>query len=146
MNTENSIPIDNNINNNNINNRNQEAQNNNINSNNNTTNVQPKQEKMKEIPKKINIDITISKELTKYVQLSTIKSFVADKSQKKFYSFLNELCKYNQKTYYNLDTNLKNLDNTYITLCKNFGEFYLKLFKDELELKAFIFLFIRLCL
>ena len=137
MNTENSIPIDNNINNNNINNRNQEAQNNNINSNNNTTNVQPKQEKMKEIPKKINIDITISKELTKYVQLSTIKSFVADKSQKKFYSFLNELCKYNQKTYYNLDTNLKNLDNTYITLCKNFGEFYLKLFKDELELKAF---------
>ena len=137
MNTENSIPIDNNINNNNINNRNQEAQNNNINSNNNTTNVQPKQEKMKEIPKKINIDITISKELAKYVQLSTIKSFVADKSQKKFYSFLNELCKYNQKTYYNLDTNLKNLDNTYITLCKNFGEFYLKLFKDELELKAF---------
>ena len=137
MNTENSIPIDNNINNNNINNRSQEAQNNNINSNNNTTNVQPKQEKMKEIPKKINIDITISKELTKYVQLSTIKSFVADKSQKKFYSFLNELCKYNQKTYYNLDTNLKNLDNTYITLCKNFGEFYLKLFKDELELKAF---------
>jgi hypothetical protein len=127
----------NNINNNNINIRSQESQNNNININNNKANAPPKQEKMKEITKKVNIDITISKELATYVQLSTIKSFVSDKSQKKFSSFLNELCKYNQKTYYNLDTNLKNLDNTYITLCKNFGEFYLKLFKDELELKAF---------
>ena len=132
----NNINKSNNINNN-INIRSQESQNNNININNNKANAPPKQEKMKEITKKVNIDITISKELATYVQLSTIKSFVSDKSQKKFSSFLNELCKYNQKTYYNLDTNLKNLDNTYITLCKNFGEFYLKLFKDELELKAF---------
>ena len=130
--------VSNNINNHNINIRNQESQNNNINSNNNNkTNVQPKQEKTKEIPKKINIDITISKELSTYVQLSIIKSLVSDKSPKKFSSFLNELCKYNQKTYYNLDTNLKNFDPSYKTLCRNFGEFYLKLFKDELELKAF---------
>ena len=132
----NNINKSNNINNN-INIRSQESQNNNININNNKANAPPKQEKMKEITKKVNIDITISKELATYVQLSTIKSFVSDKSQKKFSSFLNELCKYNQKTYYNLDTNLKNLDQTYNALCKIFGEFYLKLFKDELELKAF---------
>ena len=144
MNTEKNLPKDysdnnninksNSINNNNNINRSQETQNNN---NSNKTNAQPKQEKMKDIPKKINIDITISKEMTTYVQLSTLKSFVMDKSQKKFSSFLNELCKYNLKTYYTFDTNLKNLDPSYKTLCKNFGEFYIKLFKDELELKAF---------
>ena len=129
---------DNNINKSNINiNDNNSTKNQEMQNNNNKTNIPSKQEKTKEIPKKLNIDITTAKELATYVQMSTIKNLVSDKSQKKFSIFLNELCKYNLKTYNNIDTSLKNIDPAYINLCSNFGKFYLKIFKDELEIKAF---------
>ena len=151
MNTEiNLQKNNNNINNNKINNTNNnnidkspEKPKNNINDNNinKINNSATKQEKNKEAQKKantINIDIVIPKEMTTYVSIYNLRSFLLEKTPKKFSALLNDLIKYNTKTFgANIDHNLKKLDNSYKNLCINFAKFYIKLFKDELELKAF---------
>ena len=106
--------------------------------NNKANNQNLKQEKNKEVPKKVNIDIIIPKEMYTYTSMYNIRNFVSERNQKKFSSILNDLCKYNSKTFGdNLDNNIKKLDSSYKNLCINFAKFYIKIFKDELELKAF---------
>ena len=119
------------VNSNLIQNKNKEIQKNN-------NNQSSKQERNKEVPKKVNIDIIIPKEMYTYTSMYNIKSFVSERSQKKFSSILNDLCKYNSKTFGdNIDNKVKKLDSSYNNLCTNFAKFYIKIFKDELELKAF---------
>ena len=116
---------------------NKKNQNQEISKNNNKTKTPQKNEKTKEIPKKINIEQIFPKELTTYVQLTTLKNFFIEKSQKRFGSILNELSKYNTKVFGNIDNSIKSLDSSYTDFCLTFSKFYIKIFKDELEIKAF---------
>ena len=127
--------FDNNLNNDN-NNKNdnkikESSKNNNINS------PPPKLEKNKEVAKKVNIDILIPKEMTTYVSINIIRNFISEKNPKKFAVFLNELYKYNIKIFGNTNTGIKQLDPSYKNMCINFAKFYIKVFKDELEIKTF---------
>ena len=108
-----------------------------ISKNNEKVNPPSKQEKNKETIKKTNIDILIPKEMTTYVSLNTLRNFVSEKNQKKFLVFLNELNKYNTKTFGTASNNIKQLDSSYKNMCLHFSKFYIKIFKDELEIKAF---------
>ena len=103
----------------------------------NKINNPPKQEKNKENSKKINIEIMIPKELTAYVSVTILKNFATEKNQKRFSAFLNELCKYNSKIFGNLSSNVKLLDSSYKNLCISFAKFYIKIFKDELEVNIY---------
>ena len=112
-------------------------QNQEISKNSHKTKTPQKKDKAKEIPKKINLELIVPKELTTYVQLSTLKNFIIEKTQKRFGIFLNELTKYNTKEFGNIDNSIKSLDASYKDFCLNFSKFYIKIFKDELEIKAF---------
>ena len=126
MNKEINIPKDNiNINNN---------KNNEINNN---SNININNEKNKELQKKKNIEILIPKEMNTYVSAQILKNIILERNQRNFHLFLNELYKYNLNNYGKINNNIKNLDITYKNLCLNFAKFYIKIFKDELELKAF---------
>jgi len=88
----------------------------------------------------ISIEIIIPKEFNSYVKNSTLKNFLDEKNKKNFYNLLNDICNYNIKTFGKSNSVIKNLDSSYISLCKNFADFFIKVFKDELEFKDFEYL------
>ena len=99
-----------------------------------------KDKKIERLPDKneeINIDIIIPKEFNEYVKNITLKNFLTEKSRKNFDNILNDICNYNIKKYGKSNTGLKNLDTSYKSLCNNFAEFFIKVFKDELEFNDF---------
>ena len=104
-----------------------------INTNSENNNIQQISDKSKEI----NMEINIPKEFNTYVQSNILKNFLDDKTKKNFKCLLNDICNYNIKTYGKSDNDLKSLDSSYKSLCKNFADFYIKVFKDELEFKDF---------
>ena len=87
--------------------------------------------------KEINIDITISKEFSSYFHINVLKNFLKDKNKKNFQYLLIDLCNYNIKAFGKSDSSLKILDSSYKSLCTNFADFFLKIFKDELEFRNF---------
>ena len=138
MNSEINIQSDNSDKTSNSTNNNSSIENSKNNNDNKINNSASKQEKNREIPKKVNIEIVIPKEMTTYVSMYNLRTFVSERSQKKFAAVLNDLYKYNTKTFgNNVDNNIKKLDNSYKNLCTHFSKFYIKLFRDELEFKAF---------
>ena len=87
--------------------------------------------------KEINIEITIPKEMNIYIQKNTLKNFIKEKNAQNFNSILIDICNYNIKTFGKSDSSLKILDSSYKSLCSNFADFFIKIFKDELEFKDF---------
>jgi hypothetical protein len=118
------------LNNNNGSNTSKNKQNNiNINSSGNQT-IQQFLDKKNEI----SVEISISKI---HVQKETLDKFLAEKNQKNFRNILKDICNYNIKKFGKSDSGFKMLDSSYKSLCNNFADFYIKVFKDELEFKDF---------
>ena len=84
--------------------------------------------------KEISVEISIS---TIHVQKETLDKFLSEKNQKNFRNILKDICNYNIKIYGKSDSGFKMLDSSYKSLCNNFADFYIKVFKDELEFKDF---------
>ena len=101
--------------------------------NTNNKNIQQLQNKNKEI----NIELMIPKEINTYIQKNILNNFLKERNQKNLGSLLNDIYNYNIKTFGKSDSSLKILDSSYKSLCRNFAEFFIKVFKDELEFKDF---------
>ena len=80
--------------------------------------------------KEIHMEISIS---NVYVQNIILQKFLSEKTKKNFKEVLNDICNYNNKTYSKLDKGSKMLDSSYKSLCNNFSDFYIKIFKNESE-------------
>ena len=87
--------------------------------------------------KELNIEIIIPKEIEIYIQKNILKNFLKEKNYKNFHLLLSDISNYNIKTFGESDSSLKILDSSYKSLCNNFADFFIKIFKDELEFKDF---------
>ena len=80
--------------------------------------------------KEIHMEILISNIC---VQNQILQKFLSEKTKKNFKEVLNDICNYNIKMFDKLDNGLKMNDSSYNSLCNNFANFYIEIFKDEFK-------------
>ena len=94
----------------------------------------------KKLKKEVKQKITISKDFQCCLTESTLNSFIKTRKSTSFNKLLCELCNYVTKTFGRLDgaeNKLRCFDSKFKALSIGFANFYIEIFKDELELQRF---------